>query len=1130
MTTDPTNASGPSAAHERVRAVFFQVCDLQGAERDAVLVRECGADEALRKDVLRLLKRDAIEFDLLADDAVDAGSAFGAIRLVERDAGASKRAASPERFPEEIGGYRILRRIGVGGMGTVYEAEQQDPRRIVALKTLQRWSASTSLLRRFRHEAQVLGRLQHPGIAQIFEARVHDPGDGTARVPFFVMELIRGQPIAAFVRERSLSVAERLRLFVRVCDAVSYAHQNGVIHRDLKPDNILVDEMGQPKILDFGIAKTTDSDQQVTTLQTDVGQLLGTLPYMSPEQVGGNPSLVDQRSDVYSLGVVLYEMLTGQLPCPVRDRSIPDAIRAIREESHTRLSAIDRSLRGDLETILSTALEKSVDRRYQSVPQLSQDVQRYLENEPISARPPSTFYQLSKFARRNKVLVGGVVAVIVALALGTIATAKFAIDAAASAREASARAREERWSSYLSRIEAAAAALERRDVPAARRHLAEAPEEHRGWEWRHLARTAEQSAVEIECDADIVGRAAFLPGGDRVVAGLADGRVCAWDVASGRMIRTITVDGGVDRVADAELAPIVAVATWTGEVAVIDVDAGVEMDRWKPRGEALAEREPINDVALSADGAMVVIASPTGVTAWDRREHRVAWRSVLPAASSPGFTFVTVSADGSLVAGLQAKSQGRGVVRAWSLLSGEERGQWRSRDVVTGIAVHPRAREIAVGSGVRDVTVVPTSTMQARAPLAGHTSRTERIAYSPDGRWMASQSNDSTIRVRSADQGTTVDILHVPADVPANGGLAFSSDGSRLVSRGPRTIVVWDVPTEPALVLRGHQSYVYEVAFSPDGSMLASSPFQGDQIRIWDPRSGTALAEHEVRGRTSRLHFSGDQRFLEIQGARTQVWDLATGALSDPQREATTAIVRSDGEQEATVEDVPAAPSGETSTHRWEARVVPRTADGNAGVFAVELRRVGEARPPAMLTHDARIVSTAFSYDQSRLAVGCENGEIVVWDVARQTRLAVLRRHAGRVYALAFSPDGRRLASGGNDNSLRLWDTATWDQVLERHEHASYVHGVAFSPDGTQIATASGDMTVRVWDSVDRKTRLAQDRAAAAFCDEMRPKVQKLLIERGADEAATALASDRSFDDDHRRAAMRTLIEATKRP
>lgn len=334
--------------------------------------------------------------------------------------------ALPKGVPASIGRYQISRIVGEGGMGVVYEAIQDSPRRTVALKVIRSGYASPSLLRRFEHESQLLGRLQHPGIAQIFEAGTANAGRGPQ--PYFAMEFIRGRSLVRFAEGNRLGTRARLELMGKICDAVHYAHQRGVIHRDLKPGNILVDDLGQPKILDFGVARATDSDV-AATMQTDVGQIIGTLPYMSPEQMAADPTELDTRSDVYALGVVAYELLSGQLPLNLSNKTLVEAARVVREDDPRPLSTFNRVFRGDVETIVAKALEKEKGRRYASAAEFAADIRHYLQDEPIVARPASTVYQLKKFAKRNKGLVGGAVAVFVVLVIGSIVSTTLAIQA-----------------------------------------------------------------------------------------------------------------------------------------------------------------------------------------------------------------------------------------------------------------------------------------------------------------------------------------------------------------------------------------------------------------------------------------------------------------------------------------------------------------------------------------------------------------------------------------------------------------------------------------------------------------------------------------------------------------------------
>jgi len=388
---------------QRVREIFHAVRELDGAEQEEALRSKCGEDEELLSEVRRL-------FD-------ERGSRF--LETPAFGAGFSVQEVTQERRryqPEEIGRYRILREIGVGGMGIVYLGEQDSPRRRVALKVIRPGVMSRRQERRFEFEAEVLGRLSHPGIAQIFEAGGADTEIGWQ--PFFAMEYVEGQGLLDHAREHDLDTRGRLELIVQVCEAIHHAHQKGVIHRDLKPQNLLVDATGRVRVLDFGVARATEADLQVTTVHTEARQIVGTIPYMSPEQVEGDPSRLDTRSDVYAIGAVAYELLSGELPHDLLDQPLAAAARTITTRPVRPLGSHTPSLRGELETIVHKALEPDRDRRYQSASDLGADIQRYLRDEPILARPASSIYQLRKFARRNRGLVFGACALVLAVALG----------------------------------------------------------------------------------------------------------------------------------------------------------------------------------------------------------------------------------------------------------------------------------------------------------------------------------------------------------------------------------------------------------------------------------------------------------------------------------------------------------------------------------------------------------------------------------------------------------------------------------------------------------------------------------------------------------------------------------------
>ncbi len=393
-----------SRHHARRKAIFHDALDRSAEEREAFLQEACGGDESLLTELREML---VVE---------DSAAGF----LESSTPGEVLAASMPEDRPLQLGPFRILRLIGEGGMGAVYEAEQERPRRSVALKVLHPGLGTPQMLRRFELEGEVLGRLTHPGIARIYEAGSGDTGRGVQ--PWFAMELVAGVPLTDYCRQEGLSTEDRLELIAKVADAVQHAHQRGIVHRDLKPGNVLVDAEGQPKVLDFGIARPTDGDLPMVTMQTDPGMIIGTLQYMSPEQASADPDAIDVRTDVYSLGVMLYELLAEQAPLDLRAQPMHEAVRRIMEEEPPALRMLKPRLHADLSVIAQTALAKDKDHRYASAAELAADLRRYLRREPIAAQPPSGLYRLQRFAARNKSLVAGAAATFLSLVLGLILT------------------------------------------------------------------------------------------------------------------------------------------------------------------------------------------------------------------------------------------------------------------------------------------------------------------------------------------------------------------------------------------------------------------------------------------------------------------------------------------------------------------------------------------------------------------------------------------------------------------------------------------------------------------------------------------------------------------------------------
>jgi serine/threonine protein kinase/tetratricopeptide (TPR) repeat protein len=450
--------------YERLRQLFLEARDTSGRQREAFLQQACGSDGALRRELDSLLANAEQADSFLKSPALGSNFALGSPKTVAVDWTDAEFGGRPSQeslaAPEQIGPFRVLSPLGQGGMGTVYLAEQSEPvRRLVALKLIKPGMDSRQVVARFEAERQALAMMDHPCIARIFDGGAVPPGSPGAGSPYFVMEYVRGVPLTEYCDARQLSLKDRLELFIRLCEAVQHAHQKGVIHRDIKPSNILVEQesgVATPKIIDFGVAKAIGPPLTERTLVTEMGQLIGTPAYMSPEQAGMSGQDIDTRTDVYALGVLLYELLSGSLPfdpqtlrggslaeiqriiCEVEPPKpstklsrlgVSDRVAAVARNRKADSRALMRSLRHELDWIVMKCLEKDRSRRYETVNDLAADVRRYLNNEPILAGPPSTVYRLRKFVRRNRGAVVAGVLVAATLVIGMISTATFAVRA-----------------------------------------------------------------------------------------------------------------------------------------------------------------------------------------------------------------------------------------------------------------------------------------------------------------------------------------------------------------------------------------------------------------------------------------------------------------------------------------------------------------------------------------------------------------------------------------------------------------------------------------------------------------------------------------------------------------------------
>jgi WD40 repeat protein/predicted Ser/Thr protein kinase len=1035
-----------SRFHERVSELLADALELPDAERVAHVRAAAKGDAELEREVLSLL-------GWTGDDEL------------------AVQAPAPEPPPgaaaNAVPGYRVIRVIGEGGMGTVYEAEQLEPSRRVALKVVRGLSTSPESLRRFRREADLLARLQHPGICQVYEV-----GRTTGGIPFLSMELIDGRPLTRFADEEGLDRAERLALMCRVCEAVAHAHERGIVHRDLKPENVLVTPEGRPKILDFGIARVTQPDK-ASTLLTGTGSILGTISYMSPEQAAGKRG-VDHRADVFSLGVMGFELLTGRLPMDLRELSFPQALYQIQQADLSLAGRSEPSLRGDLETILGKALEREPDRRYPSAEAMAADIRRHLEHEPIVARRPSLAYRARKFTRRHRLMVAMVSLLVATLTLASSVSLH-------QARLAKRRAAEAEWQSYRAVVTAADAAINAGDVPRAAELLEGVRPALASWEARHL------EAVLAE------GLGALVTAEP------------AWDVQA----------APEDSSAFAALGPRSA-----PDLVALDLPDFAERGRWPLGAEPLVVPREAFPLAVRArltagplPESLAVLDAASGDELAVLRACELARPLQVADVSADGFLVIAPSPAGS--------------DRVCDLRSGEwtaaELGRYRTR-----AAFSPDERHVALASaGNTTVHELRTGAEIWRVPAEGDSGSS--VAYSRDGhflyaagmgahpfvdRWdLSTGSLAGRLRVGGGTPGdpwgldpdgsrlawvadTRILILDASLEgeplrrwAPRSGlrALAFADDGHRLLAAaGEDGLRAWTLVAPPARALwKAHDSYAYDVAFSPDGRLLASGGWDG-RVRIWDAESHELRAELRVPNdeHVVSLAFSPDSERLAVAtGGGLHVAEIASGAVlrsrselpaaetlrTRPGRGELLLTARTGGLlvlSEATLEtraELDGEERGAWSPDGW--RLATSDSEGRLSVLDAEsLAPVWTADPAAT----GGGVGLPTWSPSGRLLAAVGRGGVLVLDAATGRELRRLSQPTRRLrpWCMAWSHDERRLVTGSDDGRVRIWDAATGDALLVLQGHASYVRSIAFDPSGRRLASASGDGQVGLWSAV----------------------------------------------------------------
>ena len=951
------------------------------------------------------------------------------------------RSASPDYTGPR---FRILRPHARGGLGEVFVAEDQELHREVALKEIQNQHADEPFSRtRFLMEAEITGGLEHPGIVPVYGLGSY--GDGR---PYYAMRFIRGdslkEAIAQFhanaeSKRDPLALRQLLRRFTDVCNAMAYAHSRGVLHRDLKPGNIMLGKYGETLIVDWGLAKTTaappERSASASGLEaasknidfeaplkptsgsnvdpTQMGSAIGTPGYMSPEQSAGRLDELSPASDVYSLGATLYVLLAGKPAFAGDDKG--ELLRKVQKGDFTKPRQINSQIPATLEAICLKAMALAPGDRYATPRTLADDIEHWLADEPVSAHRESIVARGRRWLRRHKSVAAasvaaGLMAIVGSSLIAVLTSASAEKErtlrglAEASKEKAESQEKDARHNLYVAHMNLAQQAWESANVGRVREFLdlyrqpGPRANDPRGWEWYYQDRLCQQDLRTFKGHLAEVNCVAFSPDGSHLASASTDKTVKLWDVATGNIIRSLTHQDYVLSVAFSPDGALLASASTDRTLKLWDVVTGKEMRSFKgTSSDSLC-------VTFSPDGARLASANRDNtVRLWDiatgNQIRTLEGGHTIRTGSVSGAHSVAFSPDGALL----ASASNDETLKLWDAATG---GEIRS--------------------------------------FKGHAAYVLSVAFSHDGTRLASSGYDSTVKLWETATGKEIRTFKGhPGFIVRS--VAFSPDGFRIASAGhDRTVKLWDIATGNEIhTFKGHASAVISVAFSPDGARLASASADktvklwgadatGNEFRTGGGQHGPRSVAFSPDG--ARLASGNDNRTLNLS-------DAATGKL-----------IRTFNGHAGIVHSVAFSPNG--------ARLASASADQTVKLW--EAATGNEIH--TFKGHIGVVASVTFTPDGTKLASAGYDGTVKVWDAVAGNEIRTLKGHAGKVNSVAFSFDGTRLASASEDRTVKLWDATNGNEILTFKGHTGEVYCVTFSKDGTYLASASFDRTVKLWD------------------------------------------------------------------